>query len=75
MFYFSLHVTCTGNSSFSLDSSTIITAYCVMKFKNPACWINKVTEVWSEDRPNKVGIDSLKEKFEVKGNCIDLPLH
>ena len=46
-----------------------------MKFKNPACWINKVIEVWSEDRPNIVGIDSLKEKIEVKGNCIDLPLH
>lgn len=42
-----------------------------MKFKNPACWINKVTEVWSEDPPNKVGVDSLKEKIEVKGNCID----
>ena len=38
-----------------------------MKFKNPAYWINKVTEVWSEDRPNKVSIDSLKEKIEVKG--------
>ena len=48
---------------------------CVMKFINSACWINKVIEVWSEDRQNKVGIDSLKEKIEVKGNCIDLPLH
>ena len=37
-----------------------------MKFKNPACWINKVTEVWSEDPPNKVGVDSLKEKIEVR---------
>ena len=37
-----------------------------MKFKNPACWINKVTEVWSEDPPNKVGVDSLKGKIEVK---------